>query len=419
MLPITITRSQLISNISREKYFNISIMSKNSFYIKVLAPALITAVVSCSNGGTKTGEKLSEESLPDDIVEMRADQINLAHIETGNVEMREINNTLKVSGLVTVPPQNEATVCAPMGGFIKTINLVPGSSVNKGQTLAVIENQDFIDLQESYLEARNKFKFAEADFARHTELYKNDVYSEQNLQQVTTDYKILKAQVNALQQKLALIGIDYTTLNEDNISRLLPVVAPISGNIKSVNVNSGKYVTPSDVMFEIVNSDKLLLELTLFEKDVDKVAVRQKIKFLINNEQEEHEAVIYQTGKQINADRTYRVYASVLSICKNLLPGMYVNAFIETSVNKVTALPSDAIVSFDDKNYVFIFGRDKTENGYQFTEYTMVEVKAGENDKGYTHVIFPESFDINSAKVVTRGAYNLLSAKKNSGEMAC
>jgi membrane fusion protein, heavy metal efflux system len=394
-------------------------MSKYNFFIKALIPFLIAGSFSCGRGGSKSTDKVSEETLPDDIVEMRADQIKLANIETGSIEMREIYGTLKVSGLVTVPPQSSATVCAPLGGFVKSINLVPGSSVKKGESLAVIENQDFVDLQESFLEAKNKFEFASADLDRHTELYKNDVYSQQNLQQVTADYKILKAQVNALEQKLALIGIEYTTLNEDKISRLLPVVSPISGNIKSVNVNSGKYVTPSDVMFEIVNSDKLLLELTLFEKDVDKVASGQKIKFLINNEQEEHEAVIYQTGKQINADRTYKVYAIVKSKCKNLLPGMYVNAFIETSVNKVTSVPTNAMVSFDDRNYIFIFSRDKTENGYQFSEYRMVEVQSGENDKGYTHIILPAGFDVASAKIVINGAYNLLSAKKNAGEMAC
>jgi membrane fusion protein, heavy metal efflux system len=394
-------------------------MSKYNLIFKGLTPVIIGAMFSCNNGGIKSNDKISEELLPDDIVEMRADQIKLAGIESGRIEMREIFGTLKVSGLVTVPPQNMATICAPLGGFVKSINLMPGTSVSKGQSLAVIENQDFVDLQENYLEAENKFKFAEADFVRHTELYKNEVYSEQNLQQVTTDYKILKAQVNALEQKLALIGIDYTTLNEDNISRLLPVISPIAGNIKSVNVNSGKYVTPSDVMFEIVNSDKLLLELTLFEKDVDKVMAGQKIRFLINNEQEEHEAVIYQTGKQINADRTYKVYANVMSRCRNLLPGMYVNAYIETSYNKVMAVTSDAVVSFDDKNYIFIYSRDKTENGYQFTEYRMIEVGTGDSDKGYTHIILPAGFDIDSAKVVTKGAYNLLSAKKNAGEMAC
>lgn len=394
-------------------------MSKYNFFIKALMPFLIAGTFSCGNSGSKNNNLVSEETLPDDIVEMRTDQIKLADIEMGSIEMHQINSNLKVSGLVTVPPQNTATVCAPLGGFVKSINLVPGSLVNKGQTLAVIENQEFVDLQESYLEAKNKFEFASADLDRHTELYKNDVYSQQNLQQVTADYKILKAQVNALEQKLALIGIDYKSLDEDKISRLLSVVSPITGNIKSVNVNSGKYVTSSDVMFEIVNCDKLLLELTLFEKDVDKVAAGQRIKFLINNEQEEHDAVIYQTGKQINADRTYKVYANVDSKCRNLLPGMYVNAFIETAANKVTAVPSDAMVSFDDKSYIFIFSRDKTEKGFQFTEYRMVEVQPGVNDKGYIQILLPPGFDVNSSKIVIKGAYNLLSAKKNAGEMAC
>ena len=123
--------------------------------------------------------------LPEDIVELRADQVKLANIETGSIELRSLSGTLKVNGLVTVAPQNLATVCMPMGGFVKSIALVPGNAVAKGQTLAILENQDFVDIQQNYLEARNKLAFAEADFNRHTELYKEDVYSQKNLQQVT------------------------------------------------------------------------------------------------------------------------------------------------------------------------------------------------------------------------------------------
>ena len=200
---------------------------------------------------------------------------------------------------------------------------------------------------------------------------------------------------------------------------LLLLVSPISGYVKTVNVNIGKFVAPSDVLFEIVNSDKLFLELTLFEKDADKVSAGQKIHFFINNETEQHEAVIYQTGKSINADKTYKVYASVSGICKNVLPGMYVNAIIEASGNKVTALPSEAIVSFDDKDYIFVFDKNKEEDGKPFTEYRMIEVQKGVTDGGYTEIILPEGFDIKTAKVVIKGAYNLLSAKKNAGEMSC
>jgi len=310
-------------------------------------------------------------------------------------------------------------VCMPMGGFVKSTSLMPGNVVRKGQTLAILENQDFVELQRNYLEARNKFEFAEADYKRHSELFKNDVYSEQNVQQVTSDYKSLKAQVKALEQKLAMIGINPSSLHEDDISSSVAVVSPISGFVRAVNINIGKFVAPADVMFEIVNSDKLFLELTLFEKDADKAVAGQKISFFINNETERHDAVIYQTGKSISNDKTYKVYASVSGVCKNVLPGMYVNAIIEAAGNEVTALPSDAVVSFDDKDYIFVFDKSKEEKGKPFTEYRMIEVQKGITDGGFIHVILPEGLDIKTAKVVVKGAYNLLSAKKNAGEMSC
>jgi cobalt-zinc-cadmium efflux system membrane fusion protein len=180
----------------------------------------------------------------------------------------------------------------------------------------------------------------------------------------------------------------------------------------------GKYVSPTDVLFEIVNSDKLFLELTLFEKDADKVISGQKVKFFINNETEEHEAMITQTGKSVSNDRTFRVYASVNSSCKNLLPGMYVQALIEQSDNKVSALPSDAIVNFDDKNYIFIYEKEKVEAGLPFTEYKMIEIKKGVTGSGFTEINLPEGLN-STSRVVIKGAYSLLSAKKNAGEMAC
>lgn len=392
-------------------------MTKYSFISTAFISALAIGVISCS-GGAK-GEATEEEVLPENIVELRSDQIKLANIETGTVELRSLSGTLKVSGIVSAAPQNLATVCMPMGGFVKTTSLMPGNTVKKGQTLAILENQEFVDIQQSYLEAKNKLEFAEADYKRHSELYKNDVYSEKNVQQVTADYKNLKAQVKGLEQKLALIGINPANLHEDNISRSVAVVSPIAGYVKAVNVTIGKFVSPSDVLFEIVNSDKLFLELTLFEKDANKVAIGQKIRFFINNETEQHQAVIYQTGKSINADKTYKVYASVSSSCKNVLPGMYVNAVIEASSNKVTSLPTEAVVSFDDKDYIFVVDKNKMENGKPFTEYRMVEVHKGVSDNGFTEIALPEGLDIKSAKVVIKGAYNLLSAKKNAGEMSC
>jgi cobalt-zinc-cadmium efflux system membrane fusion protein len=389
-----------------------------------ITTSVILTVLLMLPGSCKKGEKTAEgsagtEVIPEDIVELREDQIKLADIELGAIELRSLGNIIKVNGVVSVAPGNHATVCMPLGGFVKYTSLVPGNSVRKGQTLAVIENQDFVDIQQDFLETKNKLLFAEAEYKRHTELYKDDVYSQQNVQEVTVEYRNLKAKARSLEQKLQLIGINPDELREDNITSTANLVSPIAGFLSAVNVNIGKYVTQTDVLFEIVNSDKLFLELTLFEKDAGRVDAGQKMRFYISTETEEHNAVITQTGKSVSDDKTFRAYASVNSTCTRLLPGMYVNAFIEESDNKVTTLPSEAVVNFDDKDYIFTFEKDKEEAGIPFTEYRIIEVKKGISASGFTQVMLPPGFLIGTAKVVVRGAYNLLSAKKNAGEMAC
>jgi membrane fusion protein, heavy metal efflux system len=391
-------------------------MTTYHFISKTFFFALIIALVSCGQGKKP---EVKAEVIPEDIVELRGDQQKLAGIETGAIELRSLSGTLKVNGTVCVAPQNLATVSMPLSGFVKTTYLMPGNTVIRGQKLAVLESQEFVDIQQTYLEARSKLEFAEAEYKRHNELYKDDVYSQKNVQEITSTYKSLKAQVKALELKLKLIGINSANLNVNNISSLVAVFAPISGYIKTVNVNIGKSVSPSDVLFEIINCNWLLLELTLFEKDVDKVSQGQEIRFAINNETEQHKAVICQTGKFINTDKTYKVFARVQGVCKNVLPGMYVNAIIEASTNKVNSVPSEAVVSFEDKDYIFVFEKNKEEEGKPFTEYRMVQVKKGVSDGGYIEISLPEGFDLKNAKVVTKGAYNLLSAKKNAGEMAC
>jgi cobalt-zinc-cadmium efflux system membrane fusion protein len=380
---------------------------------------LLVTLTGCNSGSKAPAEEVKVEQLPEDIVEMRDDQIRLAKIELGTYEMKALSNVLKVNGVVAVAPQNQASVCMPLGGFIKSTGLIPGNAVRKGQVLAVIENQDFVDIQQNYLEAKNRMVFAEADYKRHTALFKDEVYSEQNVQQVTVEYKNLKALLKSLEQKLVMVGISPDHLSEDNISNTVNVLSPINGFLTAVNITIGKYVSPTDVLFQIVNSDNLLLELTVFEKDAALVAAGQKIRFFINNERDDHEAIITQTGKSVNQDKTLTVYARVNSTCENVLPGMYINALIEQSDIKVPALPSEAIVSFDDKDYIFVYERDKEEDGKSFTEYRMIEVKKGVSAGGFTGLTAPDGFNLEAAKIVVKGAYNLLSAKKNAGEMAC
>lgn len=373
-----------------------------------------------AGNGEKVVKAMTEhEEVPDDIVELNAEQIKVAGIALGSVQMRQVSGVIKANGIVSTTPQNTASVSVPLGGFIKSSNSLPGNAVKKGQTLATIENIEFVELQQNYFEIKSKFEFAEAEYNRHTELYKDDVYSQKNLQQITSEYRSLKARLKGIEQKLSVIGINAPSLTEENISAVISLPSPISGHIKTANISMGKYVSPTDVLFEIVNSDQLLLELTLFEKDANSISIGQVVHFSINNESHQHNATIYQVGKSINADKTYKVYATVLQPCINVLPGMYVLAHIEKTDKQVTAVPSDAVVSFDSKYYIFAYEKEKEEGGKSFTEYRFIEVVKVETNDGFTEIQLPANFGLTTTKIVTKGAYNLLSAKKNAGEMTC
>lgn len=385
--------------------------------------SLITLMLGIVLFFTSCGNKpIAEEHevLPENTCEMNAQQFKLAGIQLGGAQQKDLGGTIKLNGIIGVPPQNMVSISAPLGGYIKSTALLQGSPVTKGQVLAIIENPEFIELQQEYLECKSQLEFAETDYNRQKELYNENVSNAKTYQQALASYKSLKVKVSALGQKLALIGIDATSLSDDKIMRGVPLVSPISGYVRTVNVNIGKYVNPTDAIFEIINNQGLTLELTMFEKDIDKMQEGQQISFQCsNNSDKAYSAVVYRVGKAINDDKTVKVYATVKDSDKELLSGMYVTAMVETGSAAVDALPNEAVVSFDDKNYIFISKGERTEGNKTVTDFLMVEITKGRSAGGYTEIIFPDGFDKNSKKIVIKGAYALLSALKNAGEMSC
>jgi membrane fusion protein, heavy metal efflux system len=389
-----------------------------TYKIKIQLLLIIVLIYSCTS---KTGKKESgQEVLAENAIELNSEQYKVAGIQLGEIEKRTIDNGINVSGSINVTPQNFASVSAPLGGFIKNASVVQGSAVSKGETLAMIENFAFIEIQQGYLEIKAKYQFAEIEYKRHNELYKENVYSEKNVQQTETEFKTLKAQMRGMEQKLIILGIDPAKLTEEKITGSLPILAPISGYVRTVNLNIGKYVNPSDVLCEIVNPQNVVLELVIFEKDIQKVSADQKVVFSTPNDPGKiYSATIYQAGKALDKDKTAMAYATIDHPDGSLLSGMFVNARIRTTSAEILAVPEETVVQFNEKAYIFIFKRTRNENGKIISDFEAIEVIKGETDKGFTGITLPAGFNMLDLKVVIKGAYSVLSAWKNAGEMAC
>lgn len=395
------------------RYFN---------YFLLFASVLITA---CNTDTKDAPAEEHHEEEEETIVKLTGAQIQTAGIKLGKIEERQISGTIRVNGLLDVPPQQLVTISAPLGGFLKSTGLLQGSPVRKGQLIATIENLEFIQIQQDYLEAKGNFEFAKADYERQQELAKQNVNSEKTLQQAKSNFTSWQARYAGLREKLKVLNLNVSSIERGNVNSTINLYSPIDGYVTEVNVNIGKFVNPPDVLFEIVDTEHLHAELIVFEKDVPKLKIGQKVRFTLANESNERLATVYLIGREISEDRTVRIHCHIDEEDKELLPGMYLNGVVEAGGALVPALPAEAIVEYQGKKYVFVETEEiHTEEAGEPEEdaaagegqhFEIVEIQTGNSEFGFIEITSPGSLN-KDRQIVVEGAYALLSAMKNSEE---
>jgi membrane fusion protein, heavy metal efflux system len=373
----------------------------------VLLSAIIILLSAC--GGKKKTEETAAVTVSDNIVTLTDAQLKNAAIVTGKLEQKEISTILKVNGKIDVPPQNMVSISVPLGGYLKTTKLLPGMHVNKGEVIAIMQDQQYIQLQQDYLTAKARIGYLQNEYQRQKDLNQSQASSDKVFQLAEADYRSQKVLITALGEKLKLAGININKIGENNISRSVNIYSPIDGFVSKVNVNIGKYVSPTEVLFELVNPADIHLALKVFEKDLDKLFIGQKLVAFTNNQTEKkYPCEILLIGKDLSIERNTDVHCHFEAYDKTLIPGTYMNAEIEVKNIKAFVLPADAIVSFENKHYVYTVKSNK--------EYEMTKVTIGESENGFTEIILPETNELAAASFVTKGAYSLLMMMKNKAE---
>lgn len=369
---------------------------------------ILLLFTACNQNQTSEEQQSTITAITQESVASLTDaQYKNAGIEMGKTEMRDVFSVLKLNGKIDVPPQNLVSVSVPLGGYLKSTKLIPGMKIGKGEVIAVIEDPQYIQLQQDYLTAKAEFAYNESEYLRQKELNESKATSDKVYEQAKAAYQTQNILIKSLEQKLRLIGLNPKAVTANSITKSISVYSPINGFVSAVNVNIGKYVTPSDVLFELVNPNDIHLTLTVFDQDVNKLTVGQKVfAFSNSNPDKKYEGKIILMSKNLSQDNATQVQCRFQQFDSALLPGMFMNAIIELSGGNATVLPDDAIVRFENKHFVFVEKGDK--------QYEMQEVQIGNAENGFTEIIDAEKLE--NKNIVVKGAYNLLMVLKNTDE---
>ncbi|WP_281632267.1 efflux RND transporter periplasmic adaptor subunit [Flavobacterium luteolum] len=417
-----------ISSYLTAKNAKVSQRTQSLISLRALLPIAIgialfaVTLISCNQ---KKAEETQEEEKSTTEVALSASQYKTVGIETGIVEDRNLNKVIKANGYTTVPPQNSAEVSTLIGGTVKDIFVLEGTYVNKGKVLATIQNLEVIGMQEDYQSAVANVEYLQLEYNRQKTLSDENVNPRKTFQEVKAKLAAERARAQAAKNKL-----DALHVNTKGTTSVVPIVSPINGFVGKINIAKGAFANTGVSLFEVVDNSQMHLDLNVYEKDLGSISIGQVIDFVLTNQSNKSiKGKIFGINKSFsNESKTVAVHAKIdPADAKGLIPGMYVSANINITNATVPALPKDAVVRNADKYFVFVqeeghaeekhehAAGEKEEAHEEEVHFKAVEVIPGTTDLGFTEVKFVDKIDP-QAKIVTKGAFYLLSAMKGGGE---
>lgn len=370
----------------------------------ILLSYVMLFFISCSTKTEKTTATVSNKKQVTNVT-LNASQLKNAGIILGKPTDEVMGATIAVTGSVEIPPQNKTAITFPFGGFVKSVAVLDGMTVKKGQMLLSLEDPALIQLQQDYLAELSQLEFYKQDYDRQKSLGEKQVNSGKTVQQAKANYMHSLALTKGLKLKLEMASISPSKVENGDLQRVVTIRAPFDGIITKMNAANGQYAAAQDVLLEIIDLKHCHIELFVFEKDIPSLVIGQKVTFQLNNQPDLKSATIYLIGREIGADRMVKVHCHLDNEDDKLLPGTFINASIELSQQKQLTVPNDAVVKLNEKDIVFT----ARSNSNSKNTFDIQPIEVLGNANGRTAFRFVNQDKVRSKHLVLKGAYSILS----------
>lgn len=365
---------------------------------------------SVDDGHNHGGEEHQEEGLH--LSKAQAETIGL---EFGSLSSIKVNDYVKATGSLGLPPNAYSSVSAKTNGIIRgTKKFVEGNYIKKGAVIAYLENADLIVTQQDYLEAQAQLHLKRLEVERQNTLVESNAGVTKNLQNAQAEVSVLEAKTQGLAKQLSFLGISTSNLSPSNIQQQIAIVAPMSGYISKINFHNGRYAQSSVSLMDIISSEHLHLELDVFEKDIANIKKGQKISYTVPAlGQTIYYGTVDVIGKEFNSNsKTIRIHGHLDGTKPTFLKDLFINAKIYLNDVESSALPENAIINDGGNSFIYVANEKANDDEIEFEKIAVI---AGATDNGFTAVKLIDTIP-DGMQIVTKGAYYVY-AQSKAGEL--
>jgi cobalt-zinc-cadmium efflux system membrane fusion protein len=372
-----------------------------TYNISSIAIILILTIFSCKN----KEDKKEEITAPQNIISLNQAQQKASKIQLGKIETLIFEKEIELKGKIALNPNSTVSVALPTSGIVKNIYVKIGDRVRSGQVLATLYNREMVEIQQDYLTAKSNNTYLSKDFQRQKELNESKAVSDKAFHQSDRDFQINQINLQALKQKLINLNINPNNLHSKNIKESIPATSQNNGVISKMNIHKGQFLQEGEALMEIASTSGATAVFSVYEKDIPYVAVGQSIEVYTLNNPFKSKCMVKSISPVMKEDNSLDVFCDLVNPSFSIIGNAVIYGKLTSRKAEGKALPKEAIVQFEGKNYIF----KKLQN----QSFEMVEVIVGRAKDNQVEIEFVNSKEDTNNQWVISGAYALLMSLKN------
>jgi len=318
-----------------------------------------------------------------------------------------VYDAIELSGIIGVPPENDFLVSSLFDGSVRSLHLLPGDEVAKGDLLLEIQDEAILARQQQFLESQAAFEFQRAEHERNTTLFAEEVISRKQFEQSQKALVAAESAFESAQKTIELMGLSSEALAAGELSSTLRIYAPFSGTVSEIQCVQGQFISSNEPLMRLTKTDHLHIEFSVFESDLPKLTEGQPVRVALPGKDEYTlEGEIHRIGKTVEAEtRTTPVHADFLNDedQKPWAPGQYVSLSILVDPTMALTLPESALSDLESSFYALRFVRESDQ------DYFFEKVFVKTSKKGDDRVEVLNTSDLSSDdRFVASGVFELI-----------
>jgi cobalt-zinc-cadmium efflux system membrane fusion protein len=282
-------------------------------------------------------------------------------IEIAEASGGEFQQTIALPGEVVLNPDKLAHIVPRVGGIVREVDKTVGDMVEAGELLAVLESRELAEAKAAYLAGKQRMELAQANLAANEELMTKGIVPDLEFLAAKRDLAETEIKLRAAEFKLHTLGVTQQEVagieqQSDDEFPYHELRAPFAGAVIARHITSGEVVTTETAVFEIADLRDVWVNLTVYQKDLDRVRTGQPVSIIAGHNIGQASGTISFVSPVIDEATRTAVARVVLENPEGRWrPGLFVNGLIETgTVTATVVVPQSAVIGVEEQLVVFV-----------------------------------------------------------------